>query len=84
LLSCADHAQELISGKVADPTEIASREGRSSRSVYMTVSLAFLDPALVEAAVAKRLPHGIGATRLMGLPAIWAAQWKALGLVRPS
>lgn len=76
--------QELVSGKVADPAEIASREGRSTRSVYMTVSLAFLDPALVEAAVAGRLPHGIGATRLMGLPASWAAQWKVLGLVRPN
>jgi len=77
-------ATALVRVKVADPAEIASREDRSTRSVYMTISLAFLDPALVEAAVAGRLPHGVGATRLMGLPASWAAQRKALGLVRPN
>jgi site-specific DNA recombinase len=76
--------QEIVSGTVLDAAEIASREGRSGRSVYMTISLAFLDPALVEAAVAGKLPHGIGATRLMGLPANWAEQWKMLGLVRPN
>jgi site-specific DNA recombinase len=59
-------------------------ESRSMRSVYMTISLAFLDPALVEAAVAGRLPRGIGATRLMALPPSWPAQWKALGLTRPN
>jgi len=76
--------QELLAGKVTDASEIAERESRSARSVYMTMSLAFLDPALVEAAVAGRLPRGIGATRLMALPPSWPAQWKALGLTRPN
>jgi hypothetical protein len=76
--------QELLSGRATDLQQIATREGRSSRSVHMMISLAFLDPALVEAAVAGRLPRGVGATRLMDLPSSWSRQWKALGLVRPS
>ena len=43
---------------------IAEREGCSVRKVNMTISLAFLAPDLVKAAIAGRLPHGMGVARL--------------------
>jgi hypothetical protein len=48
----------------------------------MTLSLAFLDPALVEAACAGTLPRGYGVTRLIDLPPRFVDQWRALGLSR--
>jgi hypothetical protein len=48
---------------------IASRQACSRRHVNMTISLAFLAPNLVQAAVEGRLPHlphGIGVARLSG------------------
>jgi hypothetical protein len=50
----------------------------------MTLSLAFLDPVLIEAACAGTLPRGYGVTRLMDLPGRFADQWRALGLRRPA
>ena len=46
----------------------------------MTISLAFLAPALVNAAVEGRLPRGIGIERLRDPPAEWPQQFVALGL----
>jgi site-specific DNA recombinase len=46
----------------------------------MTISLAFLAPNLVKAAVEGRLPRGIGIERLRDLPAEWSRQFEALGL----
>jgi site-specific DNA recombinase len=46
----------------------------------MTLSLAFLAPNLVNAAVEGRLPRGIGIERLRDLPAEWSRQFEALGL----
>jgi site-specific DNA recombinase len=46
----------------------------------MTISLAFLAPDLVKAAIDGRLPHGIGVTRLADLPAEWSRQRQILGL----
>jgi hypothetical protein len=46
----------------------------------MTISLAFLSPALVKAALEGRLPRGIGVTRLCDTPAEWSRQHQALGL----
>jgi site-specific DNA recombinase len=43
---------------------IAAREACSKRHVSMTISLAFLAPRLVRAAVDGRLPGGIGLARL--------------------
>ena len=63
-----------------DITEIAAREQRSVRSASMLLSLALLAPNLVKAIVERRLPRGIGLTRMMDLPADWAEQHQALGL----
>jgi site-specific DNA recombinase len=46
----------------------------------MTISLAFLAPKLVRAAVEGRLPRGINIERLRDAPAEWSRQFEALGL----
>jgi site-specific DNA recombinase len=74
---------ELISGAVTNIDEIAKRERCSSRKVNMTISLAFLAPDLVKAAIEGRLPRGIGITRLCDLPASWSDQYRQLGLANP-
>jgi site-specific DNA recombinase len=48
----------------------------------MTISLAFLAPDLVKAAI-ERLPRAIGIARLHDLPANWGDQYHALGLSHP-
>ena len=53
----------------------------ASRKVNMTISLAFLAPDLVKAAIDGRLPHGLGVTRLSELPAEWSRQRQTLGIV---
>jgi hypothetical protein len=58
---------------------IAEREGCSVRKVNMTISLAFLAPDLVKAAVDGRLPYGMGIARLTDLPAEWSKQREMLG-----
>jgi site-specific DNA recombinase len=40
----------------------------------MTLSLAFLSPALVKAAIEGRLSRGFGVKRLMDLPMGWSDQ----------
>jgi site-specific DNA recombinase len=74
---------ELVSDPGATVDDIASRERCSARKVNMTLSVAFLAPSLVKAAVEGRLPRGIGITRLCDLPAEWSHQYRALGLTPP-
>ena len=47
---------ELIADPTANTESIAGREGCSVRKVNMTISLAFLAPDLVKAAIDGRLP----------------------------
>jgi site-specific DNA recombinase len=61
-------------------TSIAGREGKTERSIRMTLSLAFVAPPIVMAAIEGRLPRGFGVKRLMDLPMVWSQQWTALGL----
>ena len=63
---------------------LAAREGKTERSIRMTLSLAFLSPAFVNAAIEGRLPRGFGAKLLMDLPIVWSDQWSALGLKAPA
>jgi site-specific DNA recombinase len=70
---------ELVSGS-ANIEQIATRQKCSVRQVNMTISLAFLAPDLVKAAVEGRLPRGIGVERLRDAPAEWSRQFEALGL----
>jgi hypothetical protein len=46
----------------------------------MTISLSFLAPDLVKAAIEGRLPHGMGVSRLADLAVEWSQQHKMLGL----
>lgn len=45
---------QLASGQVADVQAIALQEGRTTRSVNMTMGLAFLEPAIVMSAIKTR------------------------------
>src|ERR1700682_1491980 len=71
---------EVVSGSVTAVHQIATRQKCSVRQVNMTISLAFLAPDLVKAAVEGRLPRGIGVERLRDAPAEWSGQFELLGL----
>jgi site-specific DNA recombinase len=71
---------DVVSGRVTTVAELCAREKCSVRQVNMTISLAFLAPNLVKAAVEGRLPRGIGIERLRDLSTEWSQQFKALGL----
>jgi site-specific DNA recombinase len=71
---------EIASGSATNIEQIATRQKCSVRQVNMTISLAFLAPALVKAAVEGRLPRGIGVERLRDAPAEWSRQFETLGL----
>jgi site-specific DNA recombinase len=71
---------DVVSGRVTTVAELCAREKCSVRQVNMTISLAFLAPNLVKAAVEGRLPRGIGVERLRDPPTDWSRQFEALGL----
>jgi site-specific DNA recombinase len=71
---------ELKADPIASVQAIAKREGCSARKVNMTISLAFLAPDLVKAAIEGRLPRGMGVVRLCDMPAEWSRQRQILGL----
>jgi len=75
---------ELLSDSRLTLESIASREDKSERSIRMTLSLVFLAPEIVKAAVEGRLPRGFGLKRLVDLPMAWPDQWRALGLQAPA
>ena len=75
---------ELLSNPRQTLETLASREGKTERSIRMTVSLAFLAPDIVKAAVEGRLPRGYGLKRLIDLPLAWPDQWRTLGLETPA
>lgn len=71
---------ELRAGEL-DVTRLAEREGVSASWVTRVVRLAFLSPAVVDAALAGQLRGGVDATRLMlgdHFPASWREQEAAL------
>jgi site-specific DNA recombinase len=82
------HAHRWLDELVSDPRQtieaIAAREHKSERSIRMTLSLAFVAPPVVDAAIEGRLPRGFGTKRLMDLPIVWSHQWTALGLKAPT
>ena len=71
---------EIGSGSITDAAQLARRERCTVRQVNLTLSLAFLAPALVKAAVEGRLPRGINIERLRDRDPEWATQFKELGL----
>ena len=75
---------ELLSDPRQTLESLALREGKTDRSIRMTLSLAFLAPDIVKAAINGRLPRGYGLKRLVDLPMAWPDQWRALGLEEPT
>ena len=71
---------DVVSGRVTTIAELCTREKCSVRQVNLTISLAFLAPNLVKAAVEGRLPRGIDIERLRDPPTEWSRQFEALGL----
>ena len=88
LIEALRDAHRWLDDLLADPRltleSIASQEGKTARSIRMTLSLAFLTPEIVKAAVEGRLPRGFGLKRLVDLPMAWPDQWRALGLQAPA
>ena len=71
---------EIMTGSIIDAEQLAKRERCTVRQVNLTLSLAFLAPQLVKAAVEGRLPRGINIERLRDPDPNWAAQFQDLGL----
>ncbi|HZZ24987.1 MAG TPA: recombinase family protein [Roseiarcus sp.] len=88
LIDVLRKAHRWLDKLLCDPREtieaIASREGKTERSVRMTLSLALLAPDIVQAVIDGRLPRGVGLKRLIDLPVAWPDQWRALGLRAPA
>ena len=72
---------EIVSGS-ASVELIAARQKCSVRHVNMTISMAFIAPGLVKAAIEGRLPRGIGVANLRDAPAEWSRQFERLGLAQ--
>ena len=80
-IACGRHwLNEIVTGSVDNVEQIATRKKCSVRQINMTISLAFLSPTLVKAAIDGRLPRGIGIARLRDAPAEWSHQHAMLGL----
>jgi len=77
-----DWLDEIISGAAQGVNEIAARHKCSVRHVNMTISMAFIAPALVTAALEGRLPRGVGVASLRDAPAEWSRQFERLGLTQ--
>jgi site-specific DNA recombinase len=71
--------QEVVDGRETIES-LAARQHCSTRHITLTLSLAFLAPTLVSAAVEGRLPRGIGVAALRDAPAEWSQQMTRLGL----
>ena len=88
LIEALGDAHRWLDELLSDPRQtlesLASREGKTERSIRMTLSLAFLAPDIIKAAVEGRLPRGFGLKRLVDLPMAWPDQWRALELQAPA
>ena len=71
---------EIVSGSITDAAQLARPERCTERQINLTLSLAFLAPRLVKAAVEGRLPRGINIERLRNPDADWSKQFQDLGL----
>jgi site-specific DNA recombinase len=71
---------DIITGSVTDAAQLAKRERCTVRQVNLTLSLAFLAPQLVKAAVEGCLPRGINIERLRDPHAEWNRQFQEIGL----
>src|SRR6516164_9864331 len=70
---------EIMTGSITDAEQLAKRERCSLRQANLTLSLAFLAPPLVKAAVEGRLPRGVNIERLRDPDPNWTRQFQELG-----
>jgi hypothetical protein len=68
-----------MAGTVTNVEQISRTENCTVRQINMTISLAFLAPNLVQAAIDGRLPRGVGIANLRDAPADWSVQYARLG-----
>ena len=71
---------EIVTGSVTDAGHLPKRERCTLRQVNLTLSLEFLPPQLVKAAVEGRLPPGMNIERLRNSHPEWSRQFEELGL----
>ncbi len=71
---------QIVTGDAIDIAAIAERQRVSEKTVRSTLSLAFLAPDIVQAAIDGRLPRGLGVSQMTELPVGWAEQRQQLGL----
>jgi hypothetical protein len=71
---------EIVSGSITEAAQLAKRERCTMRQINLTLSLAFLSPQLVKAAVEGCLPRGINIERLRDPDPNWTKQFLDLGL----
>jgi hypothetical protein len=74
----AQRAYHRCKSECRDDCEARKLQCAPSQSDY--ISLAFLAPDIVKAAIEGRLPRGIGVTRLRDAPVEWSRQHAMLGL----
>jgi hypothetical protein len=67
LVEALRHAHRWLDELTRDSSQtvesLAAREGKTERSIRMTLSLAFVAPPIVKAAIEGRLPRGFGVKR---------------------
>ena len=71
---------QFTSGKVPDIATLTHHNDHSEKPVRSLLSLAFLAPDMVDAAITNRLPRGLGISDLTNLPADWTEQRRRFGL----
>jgi site-specific DNA recombinase len=71
---------QLIEGEAEDINALAKKQSVSEKTVRSTLSLAFLAPDIVQAAIDGKLPRGLGITQMTDLPMDWAMQRQQLGI----
>jgi site-specific DNA recombinase len=67
-------------GACQDVDSIATQQNRSAKTIRSTLSLAFLAPDIVQAAIDGTLPRGLGVSQMTDLPLDWNDQRRQLGL----
>jgi site-specific DNA recombinase len=70
----------LRSGNATTIEALATKYDVSIRTVRDTLSLAFLAPDIVQAAIDGRLPRGLGVSQMTNLPYTWSEQRRQLNL----
>ncbi len=72
--------ESLLESKVADVATLARQHDVSEKTVRSTLSLAFLAPDIIQAAIDGKLPRGLGISQMTDLSVDWSEQRRQLGI----